>query len=571
MIITKTKFIEYTRCPRYCYLDKHNLKEDISYEEYKEEEILENLKELSIDSIYLDALNPHYKQVEIEAGLLVDKYFKGSTIYSHNTKNQKMYSFNSNKYKYLCYIDIFNKNGNSTNIIEVKATTSKKYMDLFKKDRNNIYILKDDIDIKKKNKLFNRYSDIGTYIYDLAVQRYFIEKELPDSNYSYYLAVLNSDYVFDGTYELNKAIYNKDKNDNEVIIFLDMTNITKDYQKIVEDDWKKLEDNLENNKDINYPLGNYCEYKKSKECQFFKEICGKNIPKSNSSLSYFNNGFGFIIDNKRIKGLELINNGYLNMLDIPEKSLVNKKHIIQRNCLKNEDIYINKEKIKAGLNNIKYPIYHLDFETFPSPLPRFKGEKPYMQSVFEFSLHIENEPGKCDKDKDNYIFLAKTIENDEREELIKKLIEYIDPNKGTILAQNVMFEKGRILELANIFPKYKDKLLKMANRTFDLLWLLNTNKELYEKLGFSKEESMLPNYYNNLLNGSYSIKKTLPIFSDLTYDDLDIHNGNEAIIAYVNYNNYENKEKVYNNLKKYCKQDTWAMVLILNKLRELIK
>ena len=51
------------------------------------------------------------------------------------------------------------------------------------------------------------------------------------------------------------------------------------------------------------------------------------------------------------------------------------------------------------------PIYHFDFETFGCPLPRFQGEKPYQQSVFEFSLHIEREPGVCDKEKDNFIFL----------------------------------------------------------------------------------------------------------------------------------------------------------------------
>ena len=54
-------------------------------------------------------------------------------------------------------------------------------------------------------------------------------------------------------------------------------------------------------------------------------------------------------------------------------------------------------------NNLEYPIYHLDFETFPCPIPRFFGEKPYTQSCFEFSLHIEKEEGICDIEKDNYI------------------------------------------------------------------------------------------------------------------------------------------------------------------------
>ena len=96
-----------------------------------------------------------------------------------------------------------------------------------------------------------------------------------------------------------------------------------------------------------------------------------------------------------------------------------------------------------ALNNLTYPIYHLDFETFASPLPRFKGEKCYTQSPFQFSLHIERAPGVCNKGKDHFEFLATSFYEDTREELIKKLCEYIDTESGgTILAQNVSFEAG---------------------------------------------------------------------------------------------------------------------------------
>ena len=61
--------------------------------------------------------------------------------------------------------------------------------------------------------------------------------------------------------------------------------------------------------------------------------------------------------------------------------------------------YIRKDKIKLAIDSLNYPIYHLDFETFPCPLPRFKGETPYTQSLFQYSIHIEKEPGVCDKDR----------------------------------------------------------------------------------------------------------------------------------------------------------------------------
>ena len=209
-----------------------------------------------------------------------------------------------------------------------------------------------------------------------------------------------------------------------------------------------------------------------------------NISKYNSSLSYMNNGSGFKDENGVVhKGLDLINEGYINMMDIPESWIKNENHFIQRNCLVSNEPYINKEKIKLALNNIKYPIYHLDFETFPCPLPRFKGEKCYTQSPFQFSLHIERTPGVCDKEKDHFEFLSRDPSKDERRELAEKLCEYIEPD-GTLFAQNVPFEMGRIKELAEIFPEFRDKLLAIRETGSDLLYIVKGNSSFYESMNY---------------------------------------------------------------------------------------
>lgn len=623
MAITKTNFINYSRCPRYAALEEikcEKLDADITYKEYKHEEESEQLKEI-LGSIFeddtyevdltnkvnkqMEAMMPYYKMVEIEAGRITKKYFGGKSVYAEDTFSQESFEFNKNGIKYICYVDIYNEVDNDINIIEVKATTSNKYVNLkashkkgekysifhFDKDKN-CYYLKDEIDgypleseipldayLKQKEKLFDRYSSVGSYIFDLAIQRFILEGEYKESHNEdklkdvhYYLAVLNHNYVFDGTYEGKKAIYNPDNEGNEIVVFFDMTKVTEEYQNIIKQTEASLEEYLFNLNASPCPMGKWCERKKVKECIYLGPVCGKMIPAKNSSLNYLNNGFGFkTLDGERLKGLELINAGYINMLDIPEEWITSKKHEIQRDSLRFNKPYIDTEKIRAGLNALEYPIYHLDFETMPCPMPRFRGEKPYIQSPFEFSLHIEHAPGVCDKEKDNYIFLAKTFDNDEREELVKALCKYIDPDKGTLFAQNVAFEKGRIKELASIFPEYREKLMKMYNRGFDLLWLVNTKTELYEELGFDKERASLPNYYNKDLSGSYSIKKTLPVFSDLSYKDLTVKNGTEAIVAYASYNKMTKEEYdlYYEALRIYCQQDTWAMVVILQALREL--
>ena len=90
-------------------------------------------------------------------------------------------------------------------------------------------------------------------------------------------------------------------------------------------------------------------------------------------------------------------------------------------------------------------------------------------------------------------------------------------------------------------------------------------------LGYSEEDSKIFNFYHEDLNGSFSIKKVLPIFSDLSYKNLEVSNGVEAYSTYLTFDKLNDAEKkdAYNNLIEYCKQDTWAMVEILHHLKEL--
>ena len=93
MPITKTNFINYSRCPRYAALDnikKEKLLSDVSYEEYvaeenisRIEEMLGNMFELDengeevdlVDKLdrQLEAMLPYYNKVEEEAGKIAKK------------------------------------------------------------------------------------------------------------------------------------------------------------------------------------------------------------------------------------------------------------------------------------------------------------------------------------------------------------------------------------------------------------------------------------------------------------------------------------------------------------------
>ncbi len=149
MAITKTNFIEYTRCRRYPALEsirKDKLDSKMTIEEYKKEEENNNIKEI-LDSMFemnddgtdtdltvkediqLNAMMSYYKEVELEAARVAEKLFNGTFTFSENTYNQESFDFVHNGIRYLCYTDIYNENDDEINIIEVKATTSIKYIE----------------------------------------------------------------------------------------------------------------------------------------------------------------------------------------------------------------------------------------------------------------------------------------------------------------------------------------------------------------------------------------------------------------------------------------------------------
>ena len=602
MAITKTKFINYSRCPRYVALDdlkKEKLDSMITIGDYKKEEELEKIGELlgsmyddGVDLIdgkneHLETMMPYYNKVEILAGEIASKYFKGNFKFSKSTYNQESFDAVTNNIRYLCYVDIYNENEDGINVIEVKATTNKKYLDLgskensiFKKGDDGIYYLLEDLNLKiedymplkvyerNKSKLYDRYSSVGKYIYDIAVQRFIIENDMKSHNNTknvhYYLAILNSKYVFDGEYENGEAIY-KTINGEDIICYIDVTSITLDLMDRIYLDSQRVKKYIDDLDGSRCDIGKFCE-----GCKW-KKICFDILPEKHSILSYMNNNFGFKKGNVKYDVFDLINSGKVSMLDIPIDMLNREKNKIQRECVVSGKPYINFSKVKDGISLIKYPLYHLDFETFPCPLPRYKGERPYSQSVFQFSLHIEKEKGVCDLVKDHFGYLA-TDHLDHRLDLVKMLCELI-PDEAMVLVYNDSFEKSRLKELAYIFPCYRDKLLKIRDNVFDLMNIVKGKTSLYESLGYSKEEAKMFNYYHPDMDGSFSIKKVLPLFSDLTYKGMEVGNGVEAMVTYASFPkmlplDYKHK---YQKLVEYCRQDTYAMFAVLEGLRQTVK
>lgn len=597
MKISKTGFINLIRCDRFAALEEINRnKEDsiVTFSENlddlmtteninKRNLLLEEIEAQEDEPTNSDVMQSYYNEVEYLTARAVKHYFDGELIYDANTFKQARYNAEVEGYQFYCFLDGLLHADDGVKVFETKATTTRKFLDMevkkepiFIRDSDGILKLKRDLgyDVdkaydKKEASFFDRYSEVGRYVYDLAFQRFVMERSKgfdKTKNNRYYLAILSSEYVFDGKYdEYGKAVY-----PIEIIDFIDFTEITERYMPIIENDAKIVTKRLNTMNANPTLLGKHCQVKKNRECKY-KDICFKALPDNVSLLNYIDNHCGFKAADKKYETYDLLNAGKVHMLDIPRDWLNRENNQIQYDVVKYKEPYYNKEKMIAGINEIKYPIYHLDFESFPCPLPRFKGEKAYSQSLFQFSIHVEREPGVCDKEKDHYSFLAKD-HSDVREELIKEMLNVIKPDGGTILVYNISFEKTRIRELGNLYPQYAARLEDISNRLFDLIYIVRTNGPLYRSLGYSDRDSKNINYYHENLGGSYSIKKVLPLFTNLSYASLNIANGEEAYVAYANFPKLDEEtfKQTYDDLVEYCQQDTWAMVEVLNGLRKKV-
>ncbi|MFC2073791.1 DUF2779 domain-containing protein [Campylobacterota bacterium] len=264
----------------------------------------------------------------------------------------------------------------------------------------------------------------------------------------------------------------------------------------------------------------------------------------------------FDIANLRIdKKFELYEQGIVNISDIKDISTFSEKQQVQiKSEITQKDI-INSEAIKEFLDELSYPIYHLDFETFQQAIPEWKGVNPYMQIPFQYSLHIEEKDGSLQHKE----FLAEAGK-DPRYELAKRLIEDI-PSNVTVLTYNMGFEKGVIKKLADTYSEFSSKLMAIYDNIQDLM------------IPFKNKD-----YYVPAMRGSHSLKYVLPALvpaMEHAYSELEgVQNGGEAMLTYTRLSEMEDKEEVTRlrkSLLEYCKLDTLAMVKILQKLKHDIE
>ncbi len=340
------------------------------------------------------------------------------------------------------------------------------------------------------------------------------------------------------------------------------------------------------------------------------------------------------IDNGLIK-LTDITKDDINYEDSSSPQLsLKERQWLQIEKVQNQDVtaYFDSDSIKNEMKKWKYPLHFIDFETSAVAIPFHKGMRPYEGIAFQFSHHTVDERGDikhagqflhtAQGEFPNFEFVRELklqLENDEgtifrysnHENTYLNMIyrqlqdsHEIDKNQLSDFIKTITISTqksteswlgGRCMvdqwELVKNY--YYDPATKGSNSIKAVLpAILNSSKYLKEKYskavyGTNKIPSLNMNNkswvsfdVDNKVEDPY---KHLPkMFSDLSEHNVELlsetdelNNGGLALTAYAKMQFSEmtpyERDELEKALLLYCELDTFAMVMIYEAWREMLK
>jgi predicted RecB family nuclease len=208
-------------------------------------------------------------------------------------------------------------------------------------------------------------------------------------------------------------------------------------------------------------------------------------------------------------------------------------------------------ELRDELDGLKYPIYFADFETVNPAVPRFAKMRPYDQIPFQWSVHVQRQPGAA---PEHFEFLA-TDTSDPRPAFISALCNVLD-NRGSIVVYHQQVESRRLADLAAWLPEFSERIEKIQGRLWDLLPIVRDH------------------VYHPAFGGSYSLKSVLPaLVPEMTYEGMEVADGQAAGLAWESLIGSDcsqaERQQKRRSLLDYCSQDTLAMVRLVGKLRNV--
>ena len=394
---------------------------------------------------------------------------------------------------------------------------------------NEMYQAWDIIEVKssssQQDQLEGKRKD--SHLDDAGFQRILMQR-LDMRVANVYLMQLNKDYIKDGAIDIKKLFCVDEITDKLIQVEASLANEIADAYRYINSESE--------------PESCACRYKaRNRQCAAFPYL----YTDTPSYTVYDLNRIG----SSKKQLATMVDQNIIAMDDIVDVSKFKKMKLWQWETYTYDEEIILKDEIKSALEALEYPLYFLDYETLPSAIPKYDGTWPHQQVVFQYSLHIIEEPGAKPIHKE-YLH---TEDEGPMQAIADKLRNDIG-DKGSVIVWYKPFEVPRTKELAAAAPKYQEFLLALADRIYDLMDIVSK--------GY---------YHHKDFRGSASIKAVLPVVCpELSYKELAIQNGGQAMTTYgdlIFSDVYKGKEvQVAYDLLAYCELDTWAMVRIWEEM-----
>ena len=244
--------------------------------------------------------------------------------------------------------------------------------------------------------------------------------------------------------------------------------------------------------------------------------------------------------------------GVDSILDLPEGYDLSWRQSIQLKSVRKNRIHLDRERLGEFLSRLEYPRGYLDFEAFNTGIPPFPEVAPWEHIPYLFSLHRQDEPSGPVR---NATFLMDPGE-DQRIAMFRELIR-LAGDLESLIVFSAPFEAAMIRQLARV-----------ANAPESGEVLIEKIEDLLEPF------NQFVVYHPDQL-GKVSMKRIVPIFTEESYEELEVQDGLEANVAYAELF-FERapeagRSDVLRRLEEYCKQDTSGMVRLVERLEGMLE
>jgi hypothetical protein len=358
------------------------------------------------------------------------------------------------------------------------------------------------------------------YIHDLAFQKMVFERAGWRVRKTY-LVHISPTYVFDG--------------DLDAYSFFRVPNIADRVAKIMDFTRRSASEALAFINNPTEPSGYFKLCENKLDCVYLKKNFSDLPPYSVFDIAR--------LGSKKLE--ELLARQIIDITEVPKTFELSPKQRQQVEVAQSGEIIINQKEIRHYTEGWSAPYYFLDYETINLVFPRYAGYTPYQQMAFQYSLHTVDTEGLMTHSE----FLIQD-KNQTPLDLLAQLQKDIPHDGGTVFVWSASFEKTRNKEMAVLYPVFKDFLLGLNDRIFDL------------EIPFKTQA-----YQHPAFKGKSSIKKVLPVLvPELSYKNLAIQHGGMAFTEWYRMMFEEKDETIQaqigRDLLAYCALDTLAMVKI---------